>query len=80
MNELQSGFSHLLVEMVTLSAKYRKTESRGRRCKCFHLMTGDSVPTRSDGVIDPWLVSFWDKVFALYPSLADAIPMREDEP
>lgn len=48
--------------------------------KCFHLMTGESVSTRSDGVIDPWLVSFWDKVFALYPSLADVIPMREDEP
>lgn len=43
-------------------------------------MTGESVPARSDGVIDPWLMSFWDKVFAFYPSLADVIPIREDEP
>ncbi|XP_070706210.1 NADPH-dependent diflavin oxidoreductase 1 isoform X2 [Pempheris klunzingeri] len=32
-----------------------------------------------DAVIDPWLTSFWEKVFALYPSLADVIPLREDE-
>nr|XP_020456781.1 NADPH-dependent diflavin oxidoreductase 1 [Monopterus albus]XP_020456782.1 NADPH-dependent diflavin oxidoreductase 1 [Monopterus albus]XP_020456783.1 NADPH-dependent diflavin oxidoreductase 1 [Monopterus albus] len=33
-----------------------------------------------DAVIDPWLTSFWEKVFALYPSLTDVIPLREDEP
>lgn len=33
-----------------------------------------------DAVIDPWLTSFWDKFFALYPSLKDSNPLREDEP
>uniref|UniRef100_A0A673BCC1 NADPH-dependent diflavin oxidoreductase 1 n=1 Tax=Sphaeramia orbicularis TaxID=375764 RepID=A0A673BCC1_9TELE len=33
-----------------------------------------------DAVIDPWLTSFWDKFFALYPSLKDLNPLREDEP
>ncbi|XP_026195989.1 NADPH-dependent diflavin oxidoreductase 1 isoform X2 [Anabas testudineus] len=34
----------------------------------------------SDAVIDLWLTSFWEKAFALYPHLADVIPLSEDEP
>ncbi|XP_061655969.1 NADPH-dependent diflavin oxidoreductase 1 isoform X2 [Phyllopteryx taeniolatus] len=33
-----------------------------------------------DVVIDVWLTSFWEKVFALYPRFADRIPLRDDEP
>ncbi|XP_061555006.1 NADPH-dependent diflavin oxidoreductase 1 isoform X2 [Phycodurus eques] len=33
-----------------------------------------------DVVIDAWLTSFWEKVFALYPCFADMIPLRDDEP
>uniref|UniRef100_A0A3Q2YKF2 NADPH-dependent diflavin oxidoreductase 1 n=1 Tax=Hippocampus comes TaxID=109280 RepID=A0A3Q2YKF2_HIPCM len=33
-----------------------------------------------DAVIDVWLSSFWGKVFALYPRLAEMIPLREDDP
>ncbi|XP_037548196.1 NADPH-dependent diflavin oxidoreductase 1 [Nematolebias whitei] len=32
-----------------------------------------------DAVIDPWLSSFWEKVSVLNPSLADVVPLREDE-
>lgn len=38
------------------------------------------VLNRSDAVIDPWLTSLWEKMFALYPTLADVTPLREDEP
>ncbi|XP_068430284.1 NADPH-dependent diflavin oxidoreductase 1 isoform X2 [Clinocottus analis] len=43
-------------------------------------LADDQHDLGSDAVIDPWLTSFWEKVFALYPSLADVIPLREDEP
>lgn len=43
-------------------------------------MTPESVFTRSDAVIDPWLTALWDKVYALYPSLADVIPLSDNEP
>ncbi|KAM9338279.1 NADPH-dependent diflavin oxidoreductase 1 [Symphorus nematophorus] len=43
-------------------------------------LADDQHDLGSDAVIDPWLTSFWQKVFALYPSLADVIPLREDEP
>ncbi|XP_061657620.1 NADPH-dependent diflavin oxidoreductase 1 isoform X2 [Syngnathoides biaculeatus] len=33
-----------------------------------------------DAVIDPWLKSFWEKVFALYLGFSDMVPLREDEP
>ncbi|XP_051907282.1 NADPH-dependent diflavin oxidoreductase 1 [Hippocampus zosterae] len=33
-----------------------------------------------DAVTDAWLSSFWGKVLALYPSLAQMIPLREEEP
>lgn len=33
----------------------------------------------ADAVIDPWLKSFWEKLYALDPSLADLVPLREDE-
>ncbi|XP_034047904.1 NADPH-dependent diflavin oxidoreductase 1 isoform X2 [Thalassophryne amazonica] len=32
-----------------------------------------------DAVIDLWLKSFWEKVLDLYPSLADVVPLRDDE-
>lgn len=44
-----------------------------------HVFTSKSVLNRADAVIDPWLTSFWEKLFALYPSVADVIPLREDE-
>ncbi|XP_075935768.1 NADPH-dependent diflavin oxidoreductase 1 isoform X1 [Anarhichas minor] len=43
-------------------------------------LADDQHDLGSDAVIDPWLTCFWEKVFALYPSLADVIPLREDEP
>ncbi|XP_040012443.1 NADPH-dependent diflavin oxidoreductase 1 [Xiphias gladius] len=43
-------------------------------------LADDQHDLGSDAVIDPWLTAFWEKVFALYPSLADVIPLREDEP
>uniref|UniRef100_A0A8P4G019 NADPH-dependent diflavin oxidoreductase 1 n=2 Tax=Dicentrarchus labrax TaxID=13489 RepID=A0A8P4G019_DICLA len=43
-------------------------------------LADDQHDLGSDAVIDPWLTSFWEKVFALYPSLADVIPLRDDEP
>uniref|UniRef100_A0A8C3ALA1 NADPH-dependent diflavin oxidoreductase 1 n=1 Tax=Cyclopterus lumpus TaxID=8103 RepID=A0A8C3ALA1_CYCLU len=43
-------------------------------------LADDQHDLGSDAVIDPWLTSFWEKVFALYPSLADLIPLREDDP
>ncbi|XP_073334568.1 NADPH-dependent diflavin oxidoreductase 1 [Pagrus major] len=42
-------------------------------------LADDQHDLGSDAVIDPWLTSLWGKVFALYPSLADVIPLREDE-
>ncbi|KAL6097233.1 ndor1 [Pungitius sinensis] len=42
-------------------------------------LADDQHDLGSDAVIDPWLTSFWEKVSTLYPSLADVIPMREDE-
>lgn len=48
--------------------------------RCDSNMTPESVFTRSDAVIDPWLTALWDKVYALYPSLADVIPLSEYEP
>ncbi|XP_029300133.1 NADPH-dependent diflavin oxidoreductase 1 [Cottoperca gobio] len=43
-------------------------------------LADDQHDLGSDAVIDPWLTSFWEKVFALYPSMANVIPLREDEP
>ncbi|XP_070844454.1 NADPH-dependent diflavin oxidoreductase 1 [Chaetodon trifascialis] len=43
-------------------------------------LADDQHDLGSDAVIDPWLTSFWEKVFALYPSLADVIPLRDNEP
>ncbi|XP_041667703.1 NADPH-dependent diflavin oxidoreductase 1 [Cheilinus undulatus] len=43
-------------------------------------LADDQHDLGSDAVIDPWLLSFWEKVFSLYPSLSDEIPLREDEP
>ncbi|XP_066516156.1 NADPH-dependent diflavin oxidoreductase 1 [Hoplias malabaricus] len=33
-----------------------------------------------DGVIDPWLISFWEKVLSLYPPPAGLSPLPEEEP
>uniref|UniRef100_A0A3B4CYH7 NADPH-dependent diflavin oxidoreductase 1 n=1 Tax=Pygocentrus nattereri TaxID=42514 RepID=A0A3B4CYH7_PYGNA len=33
-----------------------------------------------DGVIDPWLISFWQKVLSLYPPPAGLSPLREEDP
>ncbi|KAM6975505.1 NADPH-dependent diflavin oxidoreductase 1 [Tautogolabrus adspersus] len=43
-------------------------------------LADDQHDLGSDAVIDPWLRSFWEKVFAVYPSLSDVAPLREDEP
>lgn len=43
-------------------------------------LADDQHDLGSDAVIDPWLTSFWDKVSALYPSLSDVVPLRDDEP
>lgn len=43
-------------------------------------MTPGSVAIRSDGVIDPWLTALWGKVYSLYPSLADVVPLSDYEP
>ncbi|KAM4527105.1 NADPH-dependent diflavin oxidoreductase 1 [Odontesthes bonariensis] len=43
-------------------------------------LADDQHDLGQDAVIDPWLAAFWDKVLALYPSLAAAAPLREDEP
>ncbi|XP_074546850.1 NADPH-dependent diflavin oxidoreductase 1 [Halichoeres trimaculatus] len=43
-------------------------------------LADDQHDLGSDAVIDQWLKLFWAKVFALYPSLSDVIPLREDEP
>ncbi|XP_018523345.1 NADPH-dependent diflavin oxidoreductase 1 [Lates calcarifer] len=42
-------------------------------------LADDQHDLGADAVIDPWLTSFWEKLFALYPSVADVIPLREDE-
>uniref|UniRef100_A0A665U1H1 NADPH-dependent diflavin oxidoreductase 1 n=1 Tax=Echeneis naucrates TaxID=173247 RepID=A0A665U1H1_ECHNA len=42
-------------------------------------LADDQHDLGSDAVIDPWLTSFWEKVFTLYPCLADVTPLREDE-
>lgn len=34
---------------------------------------------RPDGVIDPWLISFWQKTLSLYPPPAGLAPLREEE-
>ncbi|XP_071394337.1 NADPH-dependent diflavin oxidoreductase 1 [Centroberyx affinis] len=43
-------------------------------------LADDQHDLGSDAVIDPWLASFWEKAFALYPSFADLIPLRDNEP
>uniref|UniRef100_A0A3Q3X0Y2 NADPH-dependent diflavin oxidoreductase 1 n=1 Tax=Mola mola TaxID=94237 RepID=A0A3Q3X0Y2_MOLML len=43
-------------------------------------LADDQHDLGSDAVIDPWLTAFWDKVLTLFPSVADVIPLREDEP
>ncbi|XP_034565103.1 NADPH-dependent diflavin oxidoreductase 1 [Notolabrus celidotus] len=43
-------------------------------------LADDQHDLGSDAVIDPWLTSFWEKVLAVYPSLSDVVPLREDEP
>uniref|UniRef100_UPI0037E89305 NADPH-dependent diflavin oxidoreductase 1 n=1 Tax=Semicossyphus pulcher TaxID=241346 RepID=UPI0037E89305 len=42
-------------------------------------LADDQHDLGSDAVIDPWLTSFWEKVFALHPSLSDVIPLRDEE-
>ncbi|XP_073717118.1 NADPH-dependent diflavin oxidoreductase 1 [Misgurnus anguillicaudatus] len=32
-----------------------------------------------DGVIDPWLVSFWQKTLSLYPPPTGLVPLREED-
>lgn len=34
---------------------------------------------RPDGVIDPWLLSFWQKTLSVYPPPAGLAPIREEE-
>lgn len=79
MADLESGdtdgasFIHQLgVFCNCLANKLVRNRRKGGRFICSSL-------DRSDAVIDPWLASFWQKVSALYPSLAGVIPMREDE-
>ncbi|KAG7499134.1 NADPH-dependent diflavin oxidoreductase 1 [Solea senegalensis] len=43
-------------------------------------LADDQHDLGADAVIDPWLTSLWEKVFALYPSLAAVTPLGEDEP
>ncbi|XP_045923314.1 NADPH-dependent diflavin oxidoreductase 1 isoform X1 [Micropterus dolomieu] len=43
-------------------------------------LADDQHDLGSDAVTDPWLTSFWEKLYALYPSLADVVPLSEDEP
>uniref|UniRef100_A0A671UZG8 NADPH-dependent diflavin oxidoreductase 1 n=1 Tax=Sparus aurata TaxID=8175 RepID=A0A671UZG8_SPAAU len=42
-------------------------------------LADDQHDLGADAVIDPWLTSLWANLFALYPSLAEVIPLREDE-
>ncbi|XP_059213517.1 NADPH-dependent diflavin oxidoreductase 1 [Centropristis striata] len=42
-------------------------------------LADDQHDLGSDAVIDPWCKSFWEKVFALHPSLASVTPLRDDE-
>ncbi|XP_062844915.1 NADPH-dependent diflavin oxidoreductase 1 [Trichomycterus rosablanca] len=32
-----------------------------------------------DGVVDPWLISFWQKALSLYPPPADLSPLRDED-
>ncbi|XP_008322669.1 NADPH-dependent diflavin oxidoreductase 1 [Cynoglossus semilaevis] len=43
-------------------------------------LADDQHDLGADAVIDPWLTSLWQKVFALYPALATLTPLRDDEP
>lgn len=43
-------------------------------------LADDQHDLGSDAVIDPWLLSFWDKVSAVYPQLAEVLPLRDDQP
>ncbi|XP_069025143.1 NADPH-dependent diflavin oxidoreductase 1 [Embiotoca jacksoni] len=43
-------------------------------------LADDQHELGSDAVINPWLSVFWEKALALCPSLADVVPLREDEP
>ncbi|CAK6972512.1 NADPH-dependent diflavin oxidoreductase 1 [Scomber scombrus] len=43
-------------------------------------LADDQHDLGADAVIDPWLKSFWDKVFAMHPSLSEVTPLKEDEP
>ncbi|KAJ7988154.1 hypothetical protein DPEC_G00320670 [Dallia pectoralis] len=43
-------------------------------------LADDQHDLGADGVIDPWITSFWDRVLALYPPPVDQSVIREDEP
>lgn len=43
-------------------------------------LADDQHDLGSDAVIDPWLSSFWDKLSAVYPLLAEVLPLRNDLP
>ncbi|KAL0965114.1 hypothetical protein UPYG_G00276980 [Umbra pygmaea] len=43
-------------------------------------LADDQHDLGADGVIDPWLVSFWESLTALYPAPADQDLIRDDEP
>ncbi|XP_053710149.1 NADPH-dependent diflavin oxidoreductase 1 isoform X2 [Synchiropus splendidus] len=43
-------------------------------------LADDQHDLGADAVIDPWIASFWEKLFSLHPSYADVIPLRDDEP
>uniref|UniRef100_A0A6Q2YE37 NADPH-dependent diflavin oxidoreductase 1 n=1 Tax=Esox lucius TaxID=8010 RepID=A0A6Q2YE37_ESOLU len=43
-------------------------------------LADDQHDLGADGVIDPWITSFWEKVLSLYPPPAGQSPIRDDEP
>uniref|UniRef100_A0A4W5RF08 NADPH-dependent diflavin oxidoreductase 1 n=1 Tax=Hucho hucho TaxID=62062 RepID=A0A4W5RF08_9TELE len=43
-------------------------------------LADDQHDLGADGVIDPWLTSFWERAQALYPTPAGQSLIREDEP
>uniref|UniRef100_A0AAY5L430 NADPH-dependent diflavin oxidoreductase 1 n=1 Tax=Esox lucius TaxID=8010 RepID=A0AAY5L430_ESOLU len=68
---------------------FRKSLPAGSLCRLDYavLGLGDSsypsltfVSNSADGVIDPWITSFWEKVLSLYPPPAGQSPIRDDEP
>ncbi|XP_076020454.1 NADPH-dependent diflavin oxidoreductase 1 [Genypterus blacodes] len=43
-------------------------------------LADDQHDLGADAVIDPWLSSFWRKVYTLNPTLAEVTPLSDDEP